>query len=120
MHLQIRRTFTLFFTSAFLFQLYNIIHESVYPSGTVTNMEEKSTAYDRVVFQICPEPAFHQTALQELGYDSTYDYFLGRSRFNSSIYGWSGHTKNNTIISNPEDVYFRVAIFPRPENLFAW
>ena len=38
-----------------------------------------------VVMKICVSPGFNQTALHEVGYEDTWHYFLGQSKFNSSV-----------------------------------
>ena len=47
----------------------------------------------RLIFKICATPALNTTVLQTAGYRNIWDYFVGRSRYNKSIYGWGGHTK---------------------------
>ena len=53
-----------------------------------------------VVFKVCIKPAFDLGSLNASGYRSEYDYFLGRSKFNSTIFGWAGHTADGDIMSN--------------------
>ena len=42
-----------------------------------------------LVAKICVIPGFNQTALYEVGYVDTWDYFIGRSRLNYSLYDWA-------------------------------
>ena len=37
-----------------------------------------------------------------VGYESDVAFFKGKSMYNESLYGWSGHTKNGSTISNVE------------------
>ena len=37
-----------------------------------------------------------------VGYESDVAFFKGKSMYNESLYGWSGHTENGSTISNVE------------------
>ena len=37
---------------------------------------------------------------RDVGYNSPWHYLLGQSRFNSSVYGWAGHTSEGGVVSN--------------------
>ena len=37
-----------------------------------------------------------------MGYESDVAFFKGKSMYNESLYGWSGHTENGSTISNVE------------------
>ena len=58
--------------------------------------------------------------MYELGYGGSYEYFAGLSRFNDSVYGWSGHTENGSTISGARDLYEKVALYPKPDDLLNW
>ena len=47
--------------------------------------------------RVCVRPGFDMAALREAGYNSTDSYFTGKSRFNSSVIGWAGHTKDGKV-----------------------
>ena len=67
--------------------------------------------------KICAEPAFNETAIEEAGYDrSPWKYFRGISRFNSSIVGWAGHTKDFGVRGSVEEVLDKVRTH-KPENV---
>ena len=57
-----------------------------------------------VVFKICVNPSFNETELEGVGYENMYMYFMGQSRFNGSIYGWSGHTDDGGVFSNASHI----------------
>ena len=44
---------------------------------------------------------------QKLGYKDVYKFFLGRSRFNNSRFGWNGHTEKGGIIGSTEGYLIR-------------
>ena len=60
--------------------------------------------------KICPQPGFNKTAIGEAGYDekSWWSYFKGVGRFNSSIVGWAGHTRDGGVQGSVEDVYHKI------------
>ena len=37
---------------------------------------------------------------RDFGYNSPWQYLLGQSRFNNSVYGWAGHTSEGGVVSN--------------------
>ena len=47
--------------------------------------------------RVCVRPGLDMLALREAGYNSTDSYFTGKSRFNSSVIGWAGHTKDGKV-----------------------
>ena len=64
-----------------------------------------------MIFKICVKPGFNSTALEEAGYDTKYGlfrYFLGRSKFNRSTYGWGGHTSSSEVKGGVKDVLRQV------------
>ena len=71
-----------------------------------------------LIFKICPLPAFRDKAVfREVGYKTTHKYFLGRSMYNESIYGWAGHRNDSSgPLSTVDRVYNKVSMF-RPEDI---
>ena len=106
-------------TIASIIQVYNILYETFNPYITTSYETEEHLTSIPVIFKLCPKPAFNLTALIEFGYgsDGVWSYTIGRSKFNRSIYGWAGHTKDGSYISNTEDTYTKVALFPNPEDI---
>ena len=45
-----------------------------------------------------------------VGYESDVAFFKGKSMYNESLYGWSGHTDNGSIISNVEGIVLSISI----------
>ena len=70
-------------------QLGSVLSNFINP--TVTHTWEKDLTLENmefpVVFKICVIPGFNTTALKEAGYEDSFNYFLGRSRFNNKIIG---------------------------------
>ena len=53
-----------------------------------------------LIFKVCMKPGFDDQALNDMGYANNMAYFTGQSRFNSSIFGWAGHTPDGKVLSN--------------------
>ena len=52
-------------------------------------------------FSILITPGFNETSLDEVGYNSTLSYFLGRSKYApEKHFGWAGHTPQGTTVGN--------------------
>ena len=49
---------------------------------------------------------FHQhnetRILQSLGYKRIYMFYMGKSKYNSSLFGWNGHVKNGSTLGSTE------------------
>ena len=63
------------------------------PTKTSSRQEEVPMKEFPLLTKVCVRPGFHMAALREAGYTSPDSYFTGKSRFNSSLIGWAGHTK---------------------------
>ena len=77
-----------------------------------------------VVFKISLIPGFNTTALNEAGYNDSWSYFQGKSKFDNSTYGWAGHSRlGDEPLGSAEEVLSRVrdktqkAIF---ERIYVW
>ena len=94
-----------------------------YLKPTITKTWEKEMPLQDMdfplVIKVCVNPGLNQTALKEIGYKDTWDYFLGRSSFNSSVYGWAGHTKNSGNIKSVKEISEHVSDF-EIEKIFSY
>ena len=83
--------------------------------------EETKTLQGRdfpLVFKICNQPSFRKPSVfQDAGYKSSYHYFLGQSRYNSSIYGWAGHSKNTSGPQSTVKIVYDKVSTTTPENV---
>ena len=106
------------FCFCFTWQLYGIIYEWIHPSQQTTDIREmKLINMDfPVIFKICINPSFNQAAIREEGYAGVKTYFRGRSRFNSSIYGWAGHTNTSEPRDTVDNIYKKILDFHEPEQ----
>ena len=90
------------------------------PTLTNTQVETKALQGQNfpLIFKICPLPAFRDTAIfREVGYKTTHKYFLGRSMYNESNYGWAGHKNDSSgPLSTVEMVFKTVSMFS-PEDI---
>ena len=62
-----------------------------------------------LVLKICVSPGFNQTALHDVGYEDTWHYFVGQSKFNSSVLGWGGHTEDSGTCGTVEEVLAKIS-----------
>ena len=54
-----------------------------------------------MTFRLCAFELYDKDArYQAFGYKDYGDFFRGESMFNSSLYGWAGHTENGTALGN--------------------
>ena len=74
-------------------QLVSLIQSHISPQSTNSENEEVNIQKMEfpLLFKICVQPSFNNSAAEELGYDGFWNYFSGMSRFNKSIFGWAGH-----------------------------
>ena len=97
---------------AFLYQVILIIKEMTWPTLTNTDITETKLKNYPFVIKICPEPAFKKRNAVREGYRYLHEYFLGRSGFNESIYGWAGHQRKNLRAKKTvEDVYKSIIMY---------
>ena len=87
---------------------------------THTRVEERD--FHEIEFpltiKVCVSPGFNDTILKEVGYDDTFSYFLGISRFNQSFFGWGGHTNTSESLGNVSSVLEMVKSHA-PEDVIA-
>ena len=100
---------------AFIIQFGIVLNGFIYPSMTNTVVHENNLQEldFPLVFKICVQPAFNLTALEEAGYDTKYGsfrYFVGRSKYNRSVYGWAGHTNTSGVVASVEEILSRVSL----------
>ena len=83
--------------------IYRLIHPEL-PSTRVSQNNLKDIEFP-LSFRICLyelKNANVNERYQRLGYKSEVMFFLGRSKFNKSLYGWNGHTENGGILGSTE------------------
>ena len=76
-----------------------------------------------ITVKVCVSPGFNNIALQEVGYSDTWDYFLGRSNYNDSLYGWAGHRDTLEAFGSVPDVLEKVRNYAATdiiEDMYAW
>ena len=86
-------------------QLVNVLKGYIQP--TITRTWEEEVPLEDIEFplviKICIIPGFNQTALHEVGYEDTWNFFLGKSRFNDSVFGWAGHTEDSSTFGTVKE-----------------
>ena len=51
------------------------------------------------LFRICVDD-LSMKKYKRMGYNNDWEYFLGRSKYNGTIFGWNGHTENGSKIGS--------------------
>ena len=64
------------------------------PTKASSRKEEVAMKDFPLLAKVCVRPGFDMLALRKAGYNSTDSYFTGKSKFNSSVIGWAGHTQD--------------------------
>ena len=84
---------------AFLIQMCIFLYDQAHPTLTETNLEErKLEELDfPVIFKLCFQNSFNLEKIVNAGYSSVSNYFKGKSRFNSSVFGWAGHNSRGIL-----------------------
>ena len=79
-------------------QLWLLAADQISPSHTETTLEDTKLEKIKfpVIFKICFKNAFNLENLRGAGYEDVVGYFQGVSRFNKSLYGWAGHSKDGS------------------------
>ena len=69
----------------------------------VVNMKNLNELEFPIVFRICAfdidDPDKRYT---KVGYKDSWNFYLGQSVFNDSVYGWNGHQKNGSTLGTVE------------------
>ena len=56
-----------------------------------------------LVFRICAQSSSRRFG--NYGYSYDYEYFMGKSMYNRSLYGWNGHIRNGSTIASFQGIY---------------
>ena len=80
-----------------------------FPTTRVKDVALKDLDFP-LIFKICVQPGFNQTALYEVGYSGLLEYFKGKSRFNGDVFGWAGHTSDNRTWGGVAETFEKVGI----------
>ena len=95
---------TAFFYAAFAIplaaQLFSLVQEAAQPTELKTTMNKESlSTFDDFPFlgRICVKTGLDIEKLGYYGYSDPSGFYMGVSRFNDSIFGWSGHMENGSV-----------------------
>jgi hypothetical protein len=102
---------------AFSVQFGNVFEGYINPEQTNTNVHKKELAEFPLILKICPNPGFNEIAVREAGYQDSFHYFEGQSKFNHSVYGGAGHTSESGVQGNVTEVASKVALYTAEEVL---
>ena len=95
---------TAFFYAAFAIplaaQLFSLVQEAAHPTELKTTMNKESlSTFDDfpLLGRICVKTGLDVKKLRYYGYYDPSSFYMGVSRFNDSIFGWSGHMENGSV-----------------------
>ena len=99
-----QRHITAFFYAAFTIpmavQLLSLGQEAVHPTELKTTMNKESlSTFDDfpLLARICVKTGLNIKKLRDYGYSDLNSFYMGVSRYNDSIFGWSGHMENGSV-----------------------
>ena len=92
---------------AFSIQFTSVLTGFLDPTQTNINKHEEELLGKNfpIILKICVNPGFNDTAINEAGHKNIFDFFVGRSKYNNSVYGWAGHTKDGGIVNSVQILY---------------
>ena len=111
-------------TAALLFQLGSVLRGYIKPS--MTNIKEgKRSLSDKefpLILKICVTPVYNNSVFNSAGYDidNANGYRYGVSKFNSSIFGWAGHTNESGIENRSVDGFVEKISFLKISDAIKW
>ena len=103
--------------SAFVVQFGILFQGYLHPEQTNIRVSEKDMSEFPLVFKICFSPGLNESAIKEAGYEYSWKYFWGQSKYNSSILGWAGHTDTAGVIGTVEELVEKVTLHPNAEDV---
>ena len=95
----------IFFSLVFVIHVGFMGHKILYPEvpEMIVNIKNLGEIEFPILFQIC---AFdiddNDERYNKVGYQHSYYFFLGKSMFNDSVYGWNGHQANGSTLDTVE------------------
>ena len=87
------------FTCIFIIHIFSIWYNIKHPDypGVRTLLEDLKDVDFPVSFKMClTELANSSKRYEKVGYHDELDFFWGRSKFNSNLIGWNGHTEEGS------------------------
>ena len=94
-----------FFSIVFITHVSSIGYHILYPDvPEIVVLKKYLHEIDfPITFRICAfEIENKYERYRKLGYDTDDDFFLGKSRFNESVYGWKGHHEDGSTLASVE------------------
>ena len=90
--------------------MFFIISNLIWPivTNTVVYQQNVNKMDFPVEYLVCVKPGFLKEKVPQNGYSDLDGYFHGQSRYNSSIFGWSGNFLDNHNISERGIPMFQV------------
>ena len=93
-------------TVACFIHLGNILYNFLNPQQpSIKHYEKKLQDMEfPIIIKLCIESKDERSheLYENLGYEDITEFYWGLSRYNSSIFGWNGHTINGTTLGSTE------------------
>ena len=97
------KALNLVFVVVFIVHITTIVYQDLYPSNPniKTYSKDLKDIEFPISFKLCVgERENASKKFQRLGYKNEMDFYHGRSRFNDTIFGWNGHTENQSTLGS--------------------
>ena len=93
------------FTIVLLIHVFYIGENLMFPGNPNIRIERKDLKEIKfpLAFKLCMVSRQDHSSFENFhkyGYSTPSAFFRGESRFNASLRGWSGHTRNNSILGS--------------------
>ena len=97
---------------ACLVHIFSILHNYLYPDMPINKEYEKNLEDIEfpLIFKLCFQQHNETKILQSLGYERIYMFYMGRSMYNSSLFGWNGHVKNGSTLESTEGMIVKFCL----------
>ena len=96
---------------AFTVQFGILLKSYITPEQTNIRVTEKNMSTFPLVFKICFSPGLNESAIKEAGYEGTWKYFRGKSKFNRSLVGWAGHTSTSGVRGSVQEMVEKAQLY---------
>ena len=74
------------------------------PSIEIYEQDLKKVEFP-LAFRVCVDEKTYDK-YTKIGYINDWEFFLGRSMYNKSMFGWNGHTENGTTIGSVKGILY--------------
>ena len=107
----------------FCCQFGSVLHTYLHPTQPIITVTERNLEDSTfpIIFKICFDPSFNTSEEEDAGYG--YYFMSGRSKYNSSVVGWAGHTAEGGVQGTVQEMVKRVNLHnPKQviDSIYIW